>query len=337
MSVSRSALKVAPRVEGKACVSIVRGKSPYEMVREAFALIEVDRVIEPGDTVLVKPNFSALWRLPLRGSLTSPEALEAVVRAVREDTEAGEVIIAEGSGGSQTWRCFFKFKVPEIAVKHGARLVDLNWDEAQKVQVQNGYVLKEFWPARTIHQVADVVISLPVLKIWDPFEPSGSAVSLTLKNMIGTAPGRFYGWSKSGLPHFKTNDPSDLMFGQSIQEAGMVVDICTVNRVNIGLVDALTVMHFADERKSEDLLDAENYRVEELNMLVAGYDPVAVDSVGCAVMGFNPKRIVHLNLAVEKRLGTNDLNEIALVGERLEDVRRTCNPMPWHSEIVDRG
>jgi uncharacterized protein (DUF362 family) len=334
-SVSKSALKPIPRFREKSPVCILRGKGYYEMVKEAFTLLDISQVINPGDTVLVKPNFSALWRLPLRGSLTSREALEGVIKALREHTKAGEIIIAEGSGGSQTWRCFFKFKVPELALKYGASLVDLNWDVSLKVKVPNGYVLKDLWVPRTVYEVADVIISLPVLKIWDPFEPSGSAISLTLKNMVGTAPGRFYGWSKSGLPHFKANDPNDLMFGQSIQEAGMIVDICTINRINIGIIDALTVMHFAEERRNTDILAQENYRIDEPRMLIAGFDPVAVDSVGSAVMGFNPKKIVHLDLASKKGLGTNNLEEIAFVGENLKDVKLACNPMPWHKEILD--
>jgi len=59
-----------------------------------------------------------------------------------------------------------------------------------------------------------------------------------------------------------------------------------------------------------------------MNLVIAGKDPVAVDAVGAAVMGIPPEDIEHLRLAEKKGLGTCDLNQIEIVGEPIERVRK---------------
>jgi len=55
--------------------------------------------------------------------------------------------------------------------------------------------------------------------------------------------------------------------------------------------------------------------------LIAGFDPVATDSVAYRIMGFDPKRYLHMRLAVKKRLGTFDLSKIEIKGEPIEKVK----------------
>jgi len=60
----------------------------------------------------------------------------------------------------------------------------------------------------------------------------------------------------------------------------------------------------------------------EMNLVIAGIDPVAVDAVGAAVMEIPPTEVKHLILAEKKGLGTCNLEEITVVGESLEKVKR---------------
>ena len=329
-AVSRSGLKPVPLLNGKAQVHIAQGGEPYEMVCEVFEQIGVEKVIWPGDVVVVKPNFSMLWKLPWRGTLTSREMIEATVRAVKERTEAGQIIIAEGGGGSQTWESYLKFNIVEIAQRYGAGLVDLNWDETWKIRIPDAYVMKELWVTRTIHQVADVVISLPVLKVW------GTGVTLTVKNMIGVAPGRHYGFAKNGIPH-RRDDPADNVYGQSRTLAGAIVDIAYANRVNIAIIDALTMAYPKRMPKKGARIYKGEWEVYPLNAVIGGFDPVATDAIGCAVMCLNNRKVLHLNMAEEKGLGINDLEKIVVTGESVESVKHPANPYsPEQEEIMLR-
>jgi hypothetical protein len=71
----------------------------------------------------------------------------------------------------------------------------------------------------------------------------------------------------------------------------------------------------------------------EMDVLIAGRDLVAVDSVGCAVMGIDPRRIEHLRLAHERGLGEIDLKKIEVKGLSIAKVRRRFQPALWDAEV----
>jgi uncharacterized protein (DUF362 family) len=60
----------------------------------------------------------------------------------------------------------------------------------------------------------------------------------------------------------------------------------------------------------------------EMNLVMAGTDPVAVDAVGAAVKGIPPSDVKHLVFAEKKGLGTCNLDEITVLGEPIESVRQ---------------
>lgn len=60
----------------------------------------------------------------------------------------------------------------------------------------------------------------------------------------------------------------------------------------------------------------------EMNLVVAGTDPVAVDAVGAAIMGVQPTEVKHLVLAEKKGLGTCRIKDIEVIGESIEKVKR---------------
>jgi uncharacterized protein (DUF362 family) len=71
-------------------------------------------------------------------------------------------------------------------------------------------------------------------------------------------------------------------------------------------------------------------------VLFAGKDPVATDAVATAAMGFDPtieppnapflRGDNYLNLARELEMGTNRLEEIEVVGTRIDHVRYEFEP-----------
>jgi uncharacterized protein (DUF362 family) len=56
----------------------------------------------------------------------------------------------------------------------------------------------------------------------------------------------------------------------------------------------------------------------QMDLIVAGTDPVATDSTACRAMGIDPHEIQHIHKAYRKGLG--NIDDIKLVGERLENV-----------------
>ena len=58
----------------------------------------------------------------------------------------------------------------------------------------------------------------------------------------------------------------------------------------------------------------------QMDLIIAGSDPVATDATACRIMGFDPHEIKHVYKAYEKGLG--NIDDIQVVGERLENVSR---------------
>jgi uncharacterized protein (DUF362 family) len=57
----------------------------------------------------------------------------------------------------------------------------------------------------------------------------------------------------------------------------------------------------------------------QMNLIIAGTDPVATDATAARIMGFNPYEITHIRKAHEKGLGKS---EAQIIGEKLETVKR---------------
>lgn len=59
---------------------------------------------------------------------------------------------------------------------------------------------------------------------------------------------------------------------------------------------------------------------------------VAVNAVAKAVMDIDPNKVKYLRLAEERKLGTANLNEIEVIGEQIDRVKRKFKLPPAFME-----
>jgi uncharacterized protein (DUF362 family) len=62
------------------------------------------------------------------------------------------------------------------------------------------------------------------------------------------------------------------------------------------------------------------------NLVLAGANAVSVDAVGAAVMGFNPAKVKHLELAAQRGFGNADTDSIWTRGNEIEEAKRPFRP-----------
>jgi uncharacterized protein (DUF362 family) len=60
---------------------------------------------------------------------------------------------------------------------------------------------------------------------------------------------------------------------------------------------------------------------KEMNLILAGHDPVAVDTVSAELMGFDSSKIKHLQFCSQRGIGMNLIKEIKIIGENIDDCR----------------
>jgi len=214
--------------------------------------------------IIIKPNLTNSSPPPVT---TSVEAAEAVCIYCKAHTNA-KIIIGEGCDSGSTLEVFAALGYKDMAKKHGLGLIDFNEAETTILRNDDALQLKIFH-LPCIAQRA-YIISLPVLK-----DHSFTKTTIAMKNMFGIAPGKFYAgsWNKAKL-HSPSTDKS-------------VVDICLYKKPDLSVVDAsvaLKGMHLAGKHKN-------------LGLILASFDPLAVDTIGSELLGHNPKNLPYLTLA----------------------------------------
>ena len=245
-------------------VAKVQFKDYKTSVFKALDLINADQKLPKTGTIILKPNLTISSPPPVT---TPVKAIEAAYLYCKKHTNA-EIIIGEGCGSGMTGDIYRANGYVKLAEKYGIKLIDFNTVKAITLSRDDTFCLKEFH----IPEIAKdaYIISIPVLK-----DHLFTKTTISMKNMFGLAPAPFYsgGWNKSRL-HAPSTDLS-------------VVDVCLYKKPDICLVDAVTILtgsHLSG-------------REEKYNIILAGFDCVAVDTHGSLLLGHNPKKIKYLTRA----------------------------------------
>ena len=263
-------------------VAIVRGADPPEMTARALQLVNASEVISCGKLVLIKPNYINT-EPPSTGITTDSRVIEGIVAFLKKH-RVNEIVIGEGTGYGDTLDAFKVAGVNEVAEKWKVRMLDLNRDEFIEVKPDDAVTLKKVKIAKTA--LSSTIVSVPKLK---PHRLTG--VTLSLKNMIGAM------------------TPKGSMHRHLSQN---IADLASAITPRIAVIDGI-IAGEGHETSGNPV---------EMNLVIAGTDPVAVDAVGAAVMCIAPESVKHLQLAEEKGLGTCHLERIQVLGEPIEKVRR---------------
>ena len=255
-------------------VVVVKGEDLTQMIQRGLSYFA-----NPSKrTVVLKPNLINAENPP---TTTPSETIETLLKYYK--TTGYEVIIAEGSGWSETENAYEILGYRKIAEKYEVKLVDLNKDDYEIRKSPKAFVLKSFEFLLTLKD--SYIVSVPVLK-----EHSITTVTLSLKNMLGATLGEKARFAKKGRFH-------KLGVNESI------VDINLYAKPNLSIIDGRTA-GVGGELKAEP---------KKLGMMIFSEDPVAADATGATYLGYNPLKIKHIKLAQEKGLGIANPKKIDLV------------------------
>lgn len=256
---------------------VVKGRDVERMLEKALnELGGIKRFVKSGSTVVLKPN-AAFAQPPKVGANTHPEVVQAMIRLCKK-AGAKRIILAEHF-----------LAPPDVALKvNGLREVadkeKVEWiilqDEKlyRRVEIPRGKVLKSDEVAQCVLD-ADVFINMPVAKVH-----GGAILTLGMKNLMGTNWDRGY-WHRTDLHR-------------------CIADYSTRVKPHLIILDALTLMLTNGPGGPGEL--------KQMNTLVVGADPVAVDSYGAYLFGMNGNDIPHIRYAYEYGLGEINLNKMRI-------------------------
>jgi uncharacterized protein (DUF362 family) len=266
-------------------VAIVKGHRGHDPVFRALDLVDYETVLSGWHKVLIKVNFITVetWET---GATTDPVVVEALIKRLKNLPV--EVYVVESDATmTNADKAFEVTGMKEMCERNGVQCLNLRYvKDRVKVDVPRGEALKSITVPRIVTESA--IISAAKLKTH-----MSTGVTLGLKNMFGLLPDKL----KSKY-HLKGINK-------------VIVDINSVLKPAMTVIDGFVGMEGRGPVGGKPV---------QMDLIIAGSDPVATDSTACRIMGFDPHEISHVRKAYERGLG--NIDDMQIVGERLEDVTR---------------
>lgn len=258
------------------------GRMPQEglgvaQVLDALAWLEWEKFLPLGARVFIKPNLT--WPTHLPGVTTSPQAIEAVVAALR--TRTPNITIGESDGGYHSYKAEDAFRghgLYEIAEQYGARVVNLSADVPEDVTEDVAGRRVTVTLPRTLLHETDVFITMPVPKVHVM-----TLLSLGFKNQWGCI-------------------PSTMRLREHPEFNHKIVLINRLLKPKV-IFDGAYFLDQAGPMSGEPV---------RMDLLIAGDDLGASDAVCSAVMGIDPGRVRHYQVARRAGLFPASLDGVAL-------------------------
>jgi len=318
--------------------------------------------IRPGAWVVVKPNMVFLRPQPLyrTGDITDMRVTRAVVEYVARNSHAARITIAEGGsyrgvrdpaednsvqqndvrvdGATFDWG---DREFPGVGGSLAGMLrdfskafpnkkfdyVDLNYDVVRdasgsplRIQVprtKSGVgafgARPDYFVTRTILS-CNFLINVPVMKVHRQ-----CGITACFKNYVGTAPRQMY-----GAPGVFAN--VELHAQHSIEDRidSFIADLAAFHPPDFNVVDGIRGLQYDTHSTGQPDQMLRN------NLVLAGEDPVATDTVVAQLLGFNPWDIEFLHMTAKRGIGTRDPKQIDVIGADLDRLcRRWVKPQPW--------
>jgi len=280
----------------RSIVAIVRYEKPLESVRKAVELSRGLDHLPQKARVFIKPNI-VFWTkavpFPKWGVITTSRVVEDMVVLLKErgidDITIGEgTVVPKPTDLETPAHAFDTLGYGVLKKRYGVKYINVFEHPFEKVDLGEGIRLNF---NRNILE-SDFLVDLPVLKTHVQ-----TMVSLGIKNLKGAI---------DISSRKKCHSPSpekDLHY--------MVSKLAHPMPPMFTLLDGI----YTTERGP-----GVDGRARRSNLLVASADVLSADLVGAKVLGFQPSEVRHLVHAAKDRKRPADLSDVAVAGERIEDV-----------------
>jgi uncharacterized protein (DUF362 family) len=235
--------------------------------------------------VLIKVNFitTQTWDT---GATTDPIVVEAIIKKLKHLPV--EIFVVDSDATmTNADKAFEATGMKEMCQQNDIQFLNLRYQkEKVKIPIPDCETLGSITVPRIVTESA--IISAAKLKTH-----MSTKVTLGMKNMFGLLPDKFKGkYHAKGI-------------------SKVVVDINTVLKPALTVIDGFVGMEGKGPTDGTPV---------KMDLIIAGKDVVATDATAARVMGFEPMEISHIRTAARKGLG--NIDNIEIVGSKLEDVRQ---------------
>jgi len=302
----------------------------YEATAKAVKMAGIEKVVRSGDRVLLKTNASHPRQVD-DGAVVDPRVVLGVAECALE-SGAREVYIADASSerAKSTIDVFNSLGYDEVVKKTGANLVDFNLKPYVRAKVPGGGFTYDDYVFNELMTKVDVLISIMKMKTH-----SEARVALGMKNLIGLVPFEpvkgYRRWiymhpgeyvpedaTKIDYKESRARIAARLRWGKSNPKLhGVITDINLICPISMTVIDGFIGMEGNGPWLGDSI---------KPKLILAGFDPLASDSIAATIMGFDPRHIEHFTYAKERGIGEIDPNKIELRGLSIKEARCPFKP-----------
>ncbi len=279
----------------KTIVSLVKSQDPTTAPIEAVHLLEQNGAYSPprGGVVFIKPNIVAPVPYAVNPSeMTDPSLVAALVRYFL-DHGAQKVLVGEiPAWGASCQDAYAASGLDQAVLAAGGEMCDLDQEPGVWVKV-DGHVYDEMFFPRAIIE-ADHLINVPTLKTHFYTE-----VTAGIKNLFGCL--RY-------KERKKFHRDADLFY--------VLADALKATSPELTVIDGITAMEGFGPHGGTSV---------NFGMTIAATDAVAADTVAAYLIGLEPTETAILQITNRLGLGTNNFDEIMVVGDSMIENRRQFN------------
>jgi len=268
-------------------LAVISG-DPIGATRKALeALGGISRFVKKGQRVVLKPNMS-FTRTPEFGATTHPQVVATVAQACLE-AGAQQVLVLDHTL-HRAELCLERTGIRD-ACKDISGVYVLALQERKffrEIKIPQGKVLER---VEVMKEVLDspVLINIPVAK-----SHSATGVSMGIKGLMGLI------WDRE-------------IFHSQLNMNQALADLATVIKPQLTILDATRALTSGGPGGPGE--------VKKPNLIVAGIDPIAVDSYGVSVVPwygqtFKGRQVEHLQIAHQRGLGKIDIEQLNVLKEK---------------------
>ncbi|MHA1583832.1 MAG: DUF362 domain-containing protein [Promethearchaeota archaeon] len=245
--------------------------------------------------VLLKPNVLS-GKPPERAVTTHPSVIKAIIHWLKKFNPA-EIYVGDSSGGKNpntTKKALIGSGIQAVCDEEEVICIPFEKTERIIYNVSNPLILDKFASTNLLKDV-DVIIDLPKIKTHEL-----TMLTCSIKNMFGTV----ILFNKAKL-HAKYTSVHDF--------TSALVDIYSVSKPHLILVDGF----LCQEGRGPAAGD-----VVKMDLIIAGYDGIAIDTLVCKIIGLDPAKVLYLEKGEKQGIGTTHLEDFTMIGESVESVHR---------------
>ena len=281
---------------GKNGIRIIYGDNPKQIVKELLEVIKPEEEIDKNSLIGIKPNL-VVAKPSSSGATTSPEIVEGIIEYLKSKGY-DKIVIMEGSWvGDRTSNAFKVCGYENLSKKYNVPLIDLQKDNYKGYEI-NGLKINVCDYAAKV----DYLINVPVLK-----GHCQTNMTCALKNMKGCIP-------NSEKRKFHT--------------MGLHKPIAYLNKLikqSLIIVDGM----------NGDLNFEEGGNPVQMNRLIAGKDPVLIDTYVAHLMGFSIEEVPYITMAEGIGAGTADLANAHIIELNKDKGLRRLTPSRGDNHVLD--